>query len=669
MNPRKYIWLSRESDDSYAQFQDVFSCEAGPVILEITADYQFAAYINGELAANSQYADLPDYKAISRYDITALCTPGENTLLIKAWHPGADYFQCHKMTACIRYAVLSGEAVLAQSSENTLCRADTAYRVGTMLTPQLGMGYCYDFTAEPAPWEKARVVEPGFAEIDKPIPNTELLDMPASPVVSGAYMASGGDTPGAYMQHAWQRPLNSMLDTFPAAIQAEAGDGVYLLMDLGQESAGYPYFSLTCGERARAWLGWGEQLVDGRIRTEIGIRSFAVELTLRAGENDFSDHLRRLGCRYLCLYIETKLPVTLHRAGLLEEHYPVAELHRDFGDRLLNLLYSVGRRTLELCMHQHYEDCPWREQALYGMDSRNQMLFGYTVFGEKEFPRANLRLMARSLAEDGLLHLCPPSRSDITIPSFTAYWVLACYENALADYREDFVKEVLPPVRRALEVFRANTVDGMVHTLGDKRYWNFHEWIDGLDGGEIYRDEPLAPIPDALLTAICCRAAEAAAKLEAMAGEPDQEQRDLAFADALAAGFQKFYVPEKGLFASYLPGGRPEGFHEMTQGLMLSTGRLQGEVKENIIRALTEGADMIPQTLASLLLTYEGLMNYAGMDDYVLEDMIRRFQPMARQDSTYWETALGQRDFDNAGSMCHGWSAMPCYVLDRIYGK
>ena len=29
--------------------------------------------------------------------------------------------------------------------------------------------------------------------------------------------------------------------------------------------------------------------------------------------------------------------------------------------------------------------------------------------------------------------------------------------------------------------------------------------------------------------------------------------------------------------------------------------------------------------------------------------------------NTVWETVLGAPDFDNAGSLCHGWSAMPVY--------
>ena len=29
--------------------------------------------------------------------------------------------------------------------------------------------------------------------------------------------------------------------------------------------------------------------------------------------------------------------------------------------------------------------------------------------------------------------------------------------------------------------------------------------------------------------------------------------------------------------------------------------------------------------------------------------------------TTFWETELGEKDFDNAGSLCHGWSALPIY--------
>ncbi len=663
MQNSTYIWLPVEEDDSYAEFQDTFIYKDGPVTLEITADYQFAAFVNGAFAANSQYADLPDWKAVSRYDITALCRAGENILTVKASHPGQEYFQSRKMPACVRYAVYAGEECLAASSADSLCREDPAYTPGELITPQLGRGYVCDLTAEPTPWGRARVVAPGFAEMDKPIENTYLVDMPAVPALYGAYTLAGGETAGEKMQRAWQRPLGSMADRFPLRVQCSDGDGVYILCDVGEETAGYPYLTIECAEPATVYLGWGEHLTDGRLRTHVGPRSFAVTLRLKAGRNEYTEYLRRFGARYLCLYVQSTQPVTVHSAGILEERYPFRKPAKDFGDRLFNRLYETGRRTLELCAHQHYEDCPWREQALYGMDSRNQMLFGYGAFGETAYPRANLRLLARGIGEDGLLHLCPPSTADITIPSFSAYFVVACRENARAELHADFVADVLPAVERIMAVFRSQTKDGAVHTFGPRRYWNFHEWSEGLDGVAPHRDHEVIPEPDGPLSAICCRAAEAAAELEQLAGNAEKSATMREYADTLAAGLQQFYVKEKGLFASYQ---NAEHFHELTQALMLFTGRLQGEEKKAVIAALKSGAGLVPITLSGMAMKYEGLLK-CGEQDYVVEDMVRRFAPMLTG-STYWETALGQRDFDNAGSLCHGWSSVPCYVLDYIYG-
>jgi hypothetical protein len=34
--------------------------------------------------------------------------------------------------------------------------------------------------------------------------------------------------------------------------------------------------------------------------------------------------------------------------------------------------------------------------------------------------------------------------------------------------------------------------------------------------------------------------------------------------------------------------------------------------------------------------------------------------------TTVWETINGSVDFDNAGSLCHGWSAVPIYVYNKL---
>ena len=34
--------------------------------------------------------------------------------------------------------------------------------------------------------------------------------------------------------------------------------------------------------------------------------------------------------------------------------------------------------------------------------------------------------------------------------------------------------------------------------------------------------------------------------------------------------------------------------------------------------------------------------------------------------NTVWETELGESDFSNAGSLCHGWSSIPIYYYNIL---
>jgi hypothetical protein len=34
--------------------------------------------------------------------------------------------------------------------------------------------------------------------------------------------------------------------------------------------------------------------------------------------------------------------------------------------------------------------------------------------------------------------------------------------------------------------------------------------------------------------------------------------------------------------------------------------------------------------------------------------------------TSFWETAKGEADFSGAGSLCHGWSALPIYYYETL---
>ncbi len=674
-----WIWTKSQEKNTFAEFQRIFEYGGGRAVLRISASYRYAAYINETLVSCGQYADLPTYKSVDEVDLTSFLHKGGNVLRVLAWDVGEDFFVCRSMPPCVAFEIIEEGNCIAQSDERTVCRRATGYSVGEKITPQIGYGYYYDFTKEEERWTACAQLSPDFIEVKRPIPQTTVAPLSLSKIVAqGIFAYREGNTVAEKMQYAWlcssrfidmtgKNRLASDKLKEPLSFTGKGGDGVFLIADTGRETCGYLGFTVKVAKPCKMLLCWGEHLSDLRVRSKIGPRNFGIEFTLQAGENVFDDYLMRLGCRYLCVYVESE-EVTVSRLGIHEAGYPFSFPERDFGDRLLNAIYETGRRTLYLSAHEHYEDCPWREQALYGMDSRNQILFGYGAFGEYDYPRANLMLIAKSLQENGLIPLTAPAEMPITIISFTAYWLIAIGENAEADYNEEFVKEILPYAERGLNaLLRGECAQGLSVLTGIE-CWNFHEWSEGLDGGEIWRTEEIEREGDAGLTALTSIAAKKIACLFERIGEREKANAYYAKAEFLANALEGYYDEEKGLYASYVKEGVKHGYHEYTQSVALCSGGVPKERAERLCKALKAPKEygLVPATFSALQLKYEALIKYGKDIDYCVKHVEEVFGEMLLKGATsYWETALGEADFGDAGSLCHGWSAVCCWVLDQ----
>lgn len=69
-------------ENCYCQFLEKFTvAEAGlPVLVHISADSQYALWVNGQFVDFGQYADYPEYKVFDEIAITAFVTEGTNEL-------------------------------------------------------------------------------------------------------------------------------------------------------------------------------------------------------------------------------------------------------------------------------------------------------------------------------------------------------------------------------------------------------------------------------------------------------------------------------------------------------------------------------------------------------------------------------------------------------------
>ncbi len=675
----KAIWINDKKENVYAEFKKDFTWNGEDTVLKISASRGYAAYINGKFVSNSQYADIPEYKAVDTVDITPFLHIGNNIFTAIVYHWDSDFATAKVMPAALVFSIEENGLVIAESDKNTAVRiANGYYKLDAKVTAQIGYGYGYDFTDTDSPWENAIEIHADFNYVSRPNKKLEIKEPKSSKVsVQGTFKYNGGNTSAERVMSAWlsterfaemtgeNRLTHDDLHT-PLTFKSDRGDGIFVIFDLGCECAGYLTFSLNLPRKCRAVFTWGEHLADLRVRSEIEGRSFASEFYLDEGENRFDEYLHRIGGRYLCIFVESS-EIMVNCFTIREALYPFNQIERCFSDRLIQKIYDTSVRTLRLSVHEHYEDCPWREQALYGMDSRNQMLYGYSAFGEYELPRAILRLFAKSARPEGIIELCAPAVAPIVIPSFTLFAILAFTENAEVDYNTEFVKEFLPFAEKAISAFTSRAGEYGLEAFAEPEYWNFHEWCEGLDGGEIFRDKAIEPYFDGPLTALCIITLKALAEIEKKEGKEEKTSEYLEISKYLTESMQKYRDSKAGLYHSFVKNGKAYGHHSYTQSLYLLADIIPKDDIKTAIAELKNPKMCVPATLAALQLKYDAILKFDGDREFCLNEVSEIFGNMLFSGATsFWETERGEADFDDAGSLCHGWSAVPCWLFDKL---
>lgn len=121
--------------------------------------------------------------------------------------------------------------------------------------------------------------------------------------------------------------------------------------------------------------------------------------------------------------------------------------------------------------------------------------------------------------------------------------------------------------------------------------------------------------------------------------------------------------------SGYFRNGEKYGLHAYALSAVLLTGCVPAARAEKIAETLKEiPAGVVKPTLAVLQLYYEAIIKYGNGVDFVINDIKERFGKMLYAGATsFWETEKGEADFFDAGSLCHGWAAVPCYILNKYY--
>ncbi len=689
-----WIWMEEDQPlpHQYLCFRKTFSLEKVPdkATLAVAADSDFLLYINGVEAGRGQFSDYPERKTYTKLEVCSFLKKGSNLISVLAYYRGSDSHEYRSGRPELLLALVTGadEAVVSDASWKVL--RHPAFKYGDMpkVTSQMGFTTLFDARLD-IPW-----TEDGFDDREwpyavvtakpgqgpdlslRPVPPLKIKALPATRIIAYGNIKRRPKKEGTFAEIMAQdilkqQPLPAfanqgiILDIPPAG-----ADGRYLIIDLMREEVGLLSFSIEASEGTILDIAHGEHLDNGRVRARIEMRNFADRYICRQGLNEFILPFRRLGARYLEVHITgMTAPLKFHTMGLkpAELELDVRGSFHTHDERAVKA-YNVGRRTLQLCMHEHFEDCPWREQALYAFDSRNQALYGYYAFGNYDFAGVSFDLLGRGIRSDGLLELCAPARVPVNIPSFSLVWITALAEHMLysgrkelfARYQEqmDFMLEKLfAGLDCATKLYRLPTGNGI---------WHFYDWQNGLDGysGDFPRED--TDRFDAPYNLFLYEALNAYVWMLEQSGQEEKAAGIAVRRDELGETINRsFWDNDRGLLSTYLISGRRYHFSELVQCQAVHADILSVEQIPGILDHLLEEREknLIPVTLSSML--YK-VLAFNSLGEKARSAIAREVseiwgQMLAAGATTFWETSDGAEAFEGAGSLCHGWSALPVY--------
>lgn len=616
----KWIWYTdTPCADTYGDFQEILSYDGGHACMRISCDSDYTLFINGTYVASNQFGDYEHYKIYDEIEISPYLHEGSNTLDVLVWYYGVGSSRYTPGQASVLYEVTCGDRFLCVSSSQTKCRQNPHYQNGyqKIITGQLGFSFLYDATAAQTPLHSAFTVERNSPLFPRPIAKHQLLE----PV------------------HA------ALLKQSPC----------HWLFDLGGETVGLPVLRFTSAAKQKVTVAWGEHLEDGGVRRTVGGRDFSFEYIAAAGDNDYTNHMLRLGCRYLEVF--TEAPVENLIATVIPQVYPAALLPNPHQQPLDRWIYDVCCRTLQLCMMEHYVDTPWREQSLYVLDSRNQMLCGYKVFanGNREYARANLQLISKDRRPDGLLAITYPSGSPLAIPSFSLHYYTAIRE--YLDYTGDLSLgyEVYEKLCSVLQVFQSQIHDGLVHAFRGSSHWNFYDWSDHMNSpvGKPWHDSDLM-INGLFLIALT--------QMDIICQKINRPNPCAGLAESLKPTIKKaFFRENTGLFSMYPDG---TGMTELGNSVAILAGLTNDAETTHVAEAILSGS-LCECSLSTKCFKYDALLKADPENKAaVVAEIHRTYKIMQDYGATsVWETIDGASAFGNAGSLSHGWSAIPVLYL------
>ncbi|MEO0500711.1 MAG: alpha-L-rhamnosidase N-terminal domain-containing protein, partial [Pseudomonadota bacterium] len=513
----------------------------GSAPLHITVDGRYQLFVNGTRIGRGPARCSPLYQRYDSYDVGAALMPGANSIAVLVRVFGKDmswYEQTKGM-----WQPTFGDGGLWVATDLTEAGADGALTTDTEWrcieadawngdAPQAnhGLGFIEDLDARRLPedwtatgyddagWDAAQIMQAGGGGPEAFFGGMRTVPFP---VLQPNTIGPLAETELRPERIAWTKsvevrdeaPLHDQIYTEPlsdpdadavkdveALLNAEGrthittapGRGVSILFDFGRITTIHPFIEIEAKGGEQIDIAVAERLpdewtdggpaADSRIaRTPLlGLDAHLSRYTARPGRQRF-ERFEWQAAKWMQVTIRNAPEGVdiLSLGGVYTRFGAEARGRFDCSDPVLNRLWETGRYTLQLCMHDGWEDCPSREQRQWLGDATVENLVGHAAFGPgiADLNAEFLRKAAESQRPDGLTQMFAPGNhgdNGILIPDWTLQWILNARDHAVWTGDLGVIEEIFPAIERALAWFaRLRNENGLV---ADMPYWHFMDW-------------------------------------------------------------------------------------------------------------------------------------------------------------------------------------------------
>ena len=683
-------WIKKAGDLNppfVVAFRKTFAMDTAQSIrFHISADERYELYIDGEwIGRGSERGDAAHW-FFDTYDLEL--DVGSHVLVAKVWAFG-EFAPLAQLSVIPGQFILSPEedahvSLIGTGSSEWSVRALEGFSV-EKFPYAFGIGWreSIDGTRYDASYRSG--AGEGWAPAEQVPPDAEKpVLLPSSlPAMLNRRMDLGapienGDLPPRSFEKAsdvplcsskaveWERPSKER----PLCIPAHSVRRMVFRLD--DYVCAYPEIKFSKGRNARIRIGFSEAAyleknpekhahfrypkgARDRIEGKYFICPIGSTYRCSGKGNEMFDPLWWFSGRYVELLVETREEALwLEGIILYETRYPLSmESRFDDVDESWRQMLQICFRTLQMCSHETYMDCPFYEQLMYVGDTRLEALTTYTVALDSALPLKAINMFHASRLPSGLTQACYPYRGTHTIPPFSLWWIAMVNDYALWRGAEVMTDGILDHMRAIISYFMdRKTSSGLVVPGNERKYghFNFMDWAEGWnnDWGVPGSRGELNSVFNWQLVYVL----KMYAGLERSFGRLQLADDALAEARRLTKSLVAvFWNPEKRLFAD-----DPEHtlFSEHSQSLAI----LADTLDEKYIKDLSQGletADSLVQVTSYFAHYYFEACVKLGRMDWMEKKLAPWFDLLPNGFATVPETPLPTR------SDCHAWGAHPLF--------